>query len=89
MTKRYAIKAAMKRLRAEAEMRAVFDEHGKLKYEGSPFPETVENELARMYSAGWIAALTEMTSRWAKNPKPKEGPRIAAEMAEKARAHAK
>lgn len=50
MTKKKEIEAAMKRLRAEAEARGVRDENGRVKYEGSPLPESVERELRHMWA---------------------------------------
>ena len=62
MTKRKAIESAMKRLRAEAELRSIRDERGRVRHEESPFPSSVEREINDAYEAGRIAGLREAAS---------------------------
>ena len=47
------IDAAIERLRKIAEQRAVHDERGVVKYEGTPTPDHVRAELERVYLLGY------------------------------------
>ena len=59
MTKRKAIVAAMTRLRQEARDREVWDERGKLKYEGYPLPGSIMSEMDAIWDHARIAGLRE------------------------------
>ena len=59
MTRKKAIEAAMKRLRAISEAATVRDDHGGVRYEGKPTPGDVQEEMAYIWNEARIAGLRE------------------------------
>lgn len=59
MTRKKAIEAAMKRLRAISEAATVRDDHGEVRYEGKPAPVDVEEEMQAIWEHARIAGLRE------------------------------
>lgn len=59
MTKRKAIDDAMTRLRQEARVRELYDEHDRVTHEGYPTPGSIISEMDAIWEHARVAGLRE------------------------------